>query len=396
MFPSRDSGHEPIVCSNPDCPQQRFPARDLLFLCPGGRYCPGLRKDRPPEHEEHYPDQFLFHASKYAYSAPCPHSPHVAFRKVCPYCWALQPVATGQSSTIAVIGSSSSGKTCFITSLIHQIERHLARRAAFQMSLEWNDQDGLEYFREHKREIFSHGRVPEPTRSKARIRSLQITVRFPISGRLRRWRRGKQGVVSMVFPDPAGELLENLNDAYFLHVLTRAEAIILMVDPFASPQYRDQWVRDEELRRRSELLIDGHDALNAFVHNMRGQIGDLRKGRVSKDLAVVVTKCDEEGVFDPDADEYDLPVQTYPYSKGIADEISERVEQHMELDLGFAHIGTLARQSFRNVAFFAASALGSPPRIVEENGEEVKRVDNAKPRRVEDPFLWILHKWGYF
>jgi hypothetical protein len=125
----------------------------------------------------------------------------------------------------------------------------------------------------------------------------------------------------------------------------------------------------------------------------------LSSGKLSQDLAVVLTKCDEEGAFDHDA-YHQFPVQGKHYSPAQAREISRLVEQHMDLELGLAPVVALAKQSFRNVAFFAASALGHPPiksvKIGPSGERDVEqRFVNPRPRRVEDPFLWTLHRRGY-
>lgn len=398
MFGSRKAGEEMVVCANPECPEQRFPAKDLLFICPG-RPCPGLAKTREsikPKQKERYPDQFLFRAERFAYSVPCPFSPHTAFVKVCPHCWARQPAATGQTSTIAVIGSSFSGKTCYITALIRQIEEELARRASFRMALHWDDQDGFNYFDRQRRHIFDEGVLPDQTHKNVPVRSLQITIRFPVHGLLRGLRVGSQGVVSLVFPDPSGEVLQSLEDAYFLHTLFRAQALILMVDPFGSPKYLQRLKAGGQDVESFRTLYSADRALDVFITNWRRQ-ANQRHGKIPKDLAVVLTKCDEEGVFDPDDERYGgFPVQAPPYSRRLFEEISRRVEQHLELELRMPKIGTMANENFRNVGFFAASALGKPPTAVEEKGVRILRIDDPKPRRVEEPLLWILHKWGYW
>ena len=139
-------------------------------------------------------------------------------------------------------------------------------------------------------------------------------------------------------------------------------------------------------------------SLNAFVNKIRNE-RKLHKGKLPQDLAVVLTKCDEEGVFDPDDEAYQFPVQGRNYNPKLTKEISRLIEQHMDMDLGLSQVVALSKENFQHVAFFAASALGRPPiksnRETEYGAEIEQRFEDPKPRRVEDPFLWLLHRRGY-
>lgn len=385
----------------PKC-QRKFPAQEVAFLCPEPR-CKA--REHPLEGQgEQWEGKPLFRPARYNYTVPCPYSPHNAYLKICPHCWEQLPVATGRSSTIAVVGASSSGKTCFTTALIRQIRKELSRETAYEMSLEWEDQAGLAYFREQERTIFSDGMLPPPTQKESPIESLQITVRFPVRGLKRRMLKGSQGAISLVFYDPAGEHFESLDEVYYLHYLTTAEAIILMVDPFASEEYQAHLRRQGHDNPFAGRRVTGAaDALSAFVMTMRREMNQ-HDGKLKKQLAVVLTKCDEPGMFDPDHRQHEdrYPVQGSNYDPTLAEEISKMVAQHMEEELGMSEVVALARRSFRDVSFFAASALGAPPplkKVINDFGDAEWRQEepmrSPRPRRVEEPLLWILHRWGY-
>jgi hypothetical protein len=390
MFGLRSKGDQIVGCSNSDCPVQRFPAKELYFLCPGAT-CPGYRHS-PPGRPEAWAKKTLFQPRRYAYSVPCPHSPHTAYLKVCPHCWTQQPIATGRLATISIVGSSVSGKTCYVTGLIRQIEKELSKEASYQMALEWDDQDGLNYFTQREREIFIQGVLPEATQKDAPVETLEITARFPVRG----WRRllkGTQGTVSLVFPDPAGEFFHKMDDAYYLNYLSQSRAIILMVDPWLSQEYQSKR-RDLGSEIPAFDAPDAGQSLNSFIQAVRHETN--QRGKLRKELAVVLTKCDEVGLFDPDDQANPFPVQGRYYDPRLTDQISRQVKQFLELELGLSKVVALAEQGFRSVRFFAASALGSPPIRVVENGRTRIKLKNPRPRRVEDPVLWILHEWGYW
>jgi hypothetical protein len=261
------------------------------------------------------------------------------------------------------------------------------------MSLEWKDENGKKYFQAQAREIFSNFKLPQMTKLQAEIATMNVTVRFPVAG----WRRlfkGQIGVVSLVFPDPAGEFFDNMKSTYFLSYLSRARAVILMVDP---------WISDSYCRRRADAgdplipikAVAADEALNALVEAIRNGAGQHR-GLIRKELAVVLTKCDEAGLFDPDQEPHKIPRQGRFFSRAIAAEISRRTERHLRDDLGMHNVVTMARNNFRDVAFFAASALGNPPVRSVQNGQPTAKLVDPRPRRVEDPLLWIFHRWGYW
>jgi hypothetical protein len=313
-------------------------------------------------------------------------------------------MATGNSSTVAVIGASGSGKTCFTTGLIRQIGEQLAQRATYRMALQWDDQDGLDYFRAQEKTLFTDRTLPEMTQKQTRIKTLQITVRFPIRHWWNRLFKGEQGVVSLIFPDPSGELLQNLNEAYFVNYLGHADAILLMVDPFAAQRYREERAKAGVDTTPYETLHSADIPLTAVIQAVRSESKQTRK-KLRKQLAVVLTKCDEEGVIDLDH-EHDIgrngrkipyPLQGRNYSPALARRISDRVAQFMETKLGLAKVVALAEQNFEDVCFFSATALGSPPiRETDDDGNARVTLARPQPRRVEEPLLWVLHKWGYF
>jgi hypothetical protein len=267
------------------------------------------------------------------------------------------------------------------------------------MNLEWEDDDSRAYFREKEREIFVSGTLPrltlrEGTEGNEPEAVMYLTIRFPVRGLLSRWRHGEVGALSLIIPDPSGELFERREDTYALsHYLGDARAILLMMDPWASETYRRSRGKGEV---EDAAPVNPGDALNNMIQTLRGEAG--LRGKLDRDLAVVLTKCDEQGMFDPDDPKWrhQFPVQGRTYDPRLAGAISERVIQHAEEELELGDVVAMARNNFRRVGFFAASALGSPPVLTTDaDGAVMARLHNPEPRRVEEPLLWILHQWGY-
>ena len=105
--------------------------------------------------------------------------------------------------------------------------------------------------------------------------TLQYTVRFPVFRRWKRFWKGPQGVVSLVFPDPAGDLFENLDQAHFINYLSHAQAIMLMVNPFMGEAYRETLVRQG--KRLPQLDVIGPEIpLNTLINRMRQEANRTR------------------------------------------------------------------------------------------------------------------------
>ena len=390
--------NDPKTCTRAS---EAIPPNTVVFLCPNLR-CPG-KKHPPDGRPEARKGESFFIPKTFRYSVPCPHCKNLARIKVCPGCWEDLPVATGNSSTVAIVGTTGSGKTCFVTGLIHQLLEDICREDAFEIALRWNEQTGHDHFAGLSRTIFIDHLVPTGTQIQlVNIPTIQITLRVPVRRWFQRLRTGAVVDIPLLFPDPSGELFQDLKKSYFVSFLRRAEAIILMVDPFLGSGYQAR-LRAKNLPVPDYLQHSkpAHVALNAIID------ASGREGRkLDKVLAVVLTKCDSEGVFNPDEAVEELRPggrkTTYPkqgggrYNPALAKRISKRVQQHLEHDLGMADVVALAKQSFRHVAFFAASALGSTPELEDdEYGGKIQRIRDPKPSRTEEPLLWILHQWGY-
>jgi len=382
-----------VICSGPIA--HRHPQDKIYSACSNGR-CSAKEREVLPEK----PVDCRYHLfrPKRVDLPVCPTCGQFASVRVCPECKYEIPAPNGPF-TIAVVGSSSSGKTCFITMLIHQIKTYLARPDLLRTSAEFETQAGREYFDDKYRKIFVEKCVPEANQKESTIKTIQITVRFPLEPRFPFYRKS-QAVLSLGFPDPSGEPLEDMEHPYFCEFLQTCSAVLLMVDPFAMLAYQNK-LRDAGEDVSSYLYLrDATYPLNKVIKAIRMQ---SPKGMLKQQLAVVLTKCDAEGLFNPDR-EYDVkpdgsrekfPKHGIPYMPKLTDRISQRVAEHLTNDLGMASLVAMAENNFRDVRFFAASALGSAPVTEVRDGEEVKRLIDPEPTRVEEPFLWILNRWGY-
>jgi hypothetical protein len=373
------------------CPacQERFSCRKALFLCPESR-C-GIRNQPPPDLPDACVGLPVFRPDRYAHSVLCPHSSHRAYRKFCPRCGGELRLPLGVNQSIGIVGSSESGKTMYLTALVRQICRRLAHPTALQMSLEWNEEDSRDHFTTLDRQIYREHQVPEATQLQAPLLSLSVTLRFTRRGWWPRLLGRTQGVISLICPDPSGEFFRDHHQIYGLSYLGQAQALLLMVDPLTTAPFRER--RQDRMDVYADTIQSTAETLRVLIASLRQECGQ-QTGKLNKCLGLVLTKCDEEGVFNPDCPPHAgrFPVQGRHYNRVIARALGRLVADHLHR-LELSELVALAEQNFAAVEFFAVSAVSRPP--VRDPDSGVLRLTDPVPRRVEEPLLWVLHQWGY-
>jgi serine/threonine protein kinase len=299
-----------------------------------------------------------------------------------------------------LIGCTAGGKTCYQTSLVRQLRKELGRDSSYQMAVEFPDADTLTRIRQLERQMFGDGIPPAgtpPCGTLVAAPPLCLTLRVPARGWLGRmpahgW-LGRCGLgqraATLLMPDSAGEDFQRLNSPLFRAQILHADALVLVVDPLPAEALRTQYRPEgQPLPAYAATATPAAEPLSVLVTYLRSQMR-IRDAKLPKQLAVVVTKADEPGVWNPDAGQHRLPTQGRRYNPRLAELVSRRVREFLKVTLDWPELVALAERSFEKVAFFAVSSLG---RRVGEDGRLPLPV---QPRRVEEPLLWLLHQWGY-
>ena len=258
------------------------------------------------------------------------------------------------------------------------------------MSLEWNEEDSRDHFTTLDRQIYRDLMVPEMTRLTDALLSLSVTLRFTRQGWWCRLLGQTQGVLSLICPDPSGEFFRDHNQIYGLSYLGQAQALLLMVDPMTTAPFQEHC----KARGYADTAQSTPETLRVLIASLRQELGQP-SGRLNKCLGLVLTKCDEEGVFNPDRPPYAgrFPVQGRRYNRRLARQMGQLVAEHMHA-LELTDLVALAQQNFAAVEFFAVSALSRPPIRDPPDSGGLRLIDPV-PRRVEEPLLWVLNQWGY-
>ncbi len=366
----------PYRCANPDvrrCPPEVDALREAVWEDDTRR----PRVVRPP-------------VRLFAEAARCETCSTVSRQRLCPHCHMELPLGLGRrrSLVFAVIGAKESGKSHYLAVLITELRKRLC--ADLDLGLDAVNDETRERFRnEFYRPVYEEGRTIVATQTGRR---LQNSVRQPLiydlnlfgSGRHRRIRRS----ATLVFFDTAGEDLDREESIRIANrYVCRADGIIVLLDPLQLPyvrrRFRDPRLLPSETGETSEIL-------SRIVRLIRK--GRRRQtGRVPIPLAVAFSKFDAVGSVDGLVGPQ-LQLHSHPSHDGgfnVAD--YEAVNDEMQsliASWGSADLIQQIKGSFTTFGFFGLSALGCNP-------HRNKRIPHVIPKRVEDPFLWLLYRHGF-
>jgi Double-GTPase 2 len=367
-----------------------FSEWQIEFRC-SGRAGPGGERCEPtsdPQQEIHFGstgDQLhTFRDVRHRYRSVCPVSGAQTTTRVCPRCHSILPVHFGriQSQLIALVGARDSGKTVFMTVLMHEFAHRLGERLG--ASIPGADDETRKIFRlDYEQRLYEGHSLPDPTFKVAAERQgyrPPMVFRFMRQARSRFGGSTRQTLLS--FFDTAGEDLTTkasteLNGRY----LEAADAIILILDPLQMAGGR-RLAASEALQQEPRPEDDPYSVLQRITEMLQA---GRRDERVRKPLAVVFTKLD--ALWHEFAEGSALK-RPEPRSAGCDELDSLDVHRHVQAllhDWDGRQIDLYLQHNYRCFQYFGISALGAIPKD--------RRVsDVIQPYRVGDPILWLLSK----
>jgi hypothetical protein len=264
---------------------------------------------------------------------------------------------------VSVIGFRGHGKTVYLTSLFHSLEKHMTRvwQGFYRQAL---NQQSVDVLHENMA-LLQQGGLPKGTRLMFPEPSIHRLVSIP-----------RFGDRTILIYDPPGEAFNaDVGVEKYASYVTRSECVLFLVSllDMEIPLY-------EHMKRLLETYKLGLSRMGA--HKPQAQ-----------HLVVVYTKAD-------------LLVTSFSVPQSLRDYLLEpeeetvhdvrnyiRLMQQVSTDLaGFttsvlqAHgFVNLANSYFKSVRYCIVSALGSNPR------EGLLEIEIA-PRRVIDPLLWVIER----
>lgn len=283
---------------------------------------------------------------------------------VCPYCdQKLKDGGHHVEILIPVVGGSSSGKTCFITSAMMKIEK-----CASSNNLEYKySPTSADNFARDKIAM-ENGSTPDKTQEYW-LNHYQFYL-TPKGEKIK-------NLISLC--DIAGEAYDVVDDISKQIGYRYANAFILVVDPFSIAKYKsEQGVNfDPNIYEVSTKKLD--EVLSSLITVLENMRCLTPKNMIKTDVVVVFNKCDYNDLFnklcEPAIKNYlsSHSATRYQAQNAICEQFLIEYEETNFLNS--------LKSKFKSVQFFACSALG--------------HVENGKPFSpigVVEPVLWIVDK----
>jgi hypothetical protein len=361
------------------CPHcfRRIGHSEVSFVCVTGRACEG--------------DSALGAADPRARSATCGTCGRVTTRRVCGRCHDRLPEGylEAPGKMVALAGPAHSGKSTYIAVIVHELLQRLGGELQAAL-VPCDDETMTEYRERYERSLYDDNAVVPKTVDTRDSR--------PLVYQLSRSRRGAFGtsrdtVLTLVFLDTAGERFTSQERIETeLRYLAEADAVLVLVDPhdLAGTQKPAAAATAEAggRLRTAEATAPSTDVLNRVLQHLKGVHGVQGNKKLKLPVAVAVTKLDllwpQLGANSPlhrsraPGAVYDAEDRATVHTE-VQALLSGWQEQQVELRL---------RQSCSDYQLFAMSMLGAAPR-----GDNLG-LGGVRPHRVEDPLMWLLHRFG--
>lgn len=371
---------------------ERFTLKETPFRCSSPLSVCTPEKDDILEREwqESTPiAKVLPPGERYVKEMKCPACGHRTRKRICPHCHMDLPQTIGEFKNyiFAIIGAKEAGKSHYLAVLIDYFRRHIG--PSLRILLEpVNDYTIKRYKEDFYNPIFKDKRTIPSTESGL----LNTNVRLPLIYSLVFSGKGLFGQqkitkgVTLSFFDTAGE---DLNDQDTISTVNKyihsSDGILVLLDPLQISYVRDQLGKITPLPEQNTETSEIVTRTTLLIKRAR-DISSTKKIKIP--LAVTFSKIDAlDSLLDSSSQlnnnsNHDRGFDVLD-SLAINDEIQSLISVW---DQGEALIQQVTTH-FKNYNFFGLTALGCNP----HGSNQIPRVI---PRRVVDPFLWLLHYYG--
>lgn len=327
-------------------------------------------------------------AGPFARRARCHSCGQPTKKRLCPNCHMELPYTTGElaSYSFAVVGAKEAGKSHYIAVLIDHWRQRLGPAINIELR-PLGDATRQRYAQVFAEPIFKRRTTIDATRSALGnvANRLPLIYTLTVSGKNLFGQQVPRKAINLSFYDSAGE---DLNSSDVMSNVNKyiygADGIILLLDPLQLTRVRDQLGNSITLPQQNTETVDILERVADLIRNGR----DLPSQRILKTpLAVAFSKLDALGsLIEPHYSVLAEPDHLHGFDEADSAAVSGEMEALIAQWQGEALLHQV-RNHFKRYRFFALSALGCNP------GPD-HRIPQVIPRRVEDPFLWLLSLHG--
>ena len=363
--------------------------KDILYRCRSG-YC-----KCPPEQDMVYMSYWkksfngnrafpVKHASLQKKSA-CPDCGESTTIRICPTCHSELPHTFGsyQDETISVIGMKESGKTHYIAMLVKMFGTRISEQFSVSMEIV-HDEISKKFKENYGANLDNKSIINETNSGKA-----NTEIRRPLIYKLAFRRKGFLGskkleVATVSLFDNAGEDLffeNNIRDVN--KCIFNSTGIILIIDPLQIPQVHEQL----KIKGMSLPKVHGEtkEMLSRVAKVIREQNNISEDQLINTPIAIALSKSDmlKDIIGEGNSMMFQESDHNGNLNKDEIISIHNEVESFLRQWDGSGLL-TQIKNNFKNYCFFGFTALGTNP--------EKGTIRAFRPLRIEDPFLWLLHK----
>ena len=304
----------------------------------------------------------------------------------CPHCHQDLPFSFGDfpNYIIAVIGAKDSGKSHYLAVLIQELRRRIGLDFDVVLSA-LDDQTTRRYEKEFKSPVYTEGRIIQTTKSGLGNNAVRRPLLYSLTFKKRPWYGGDAvpfRAVTLVFFDTAGEDLVSQNTMKTVNkYIYRSNGIILLVDPLQLGTVRSKLSGTP----MPEMADDAADILERTTRLIEEGRGYSPSDQIPIPMALSFSKFDAvETLVDSQFQLLATANHAGEFDQVDFDAINTEMQDLLK-QWDCQHLVNLASSRYRKAGFFGLSALGCNPHASQ-------RIPDVMPRRVEDPFLWLLRQ----
>lgn len=285
---------------------------------------------------------------------------------ICPNCNYELGTPMSRDILIPVTGGPSSGKTCFISMAIKQIEEK-SKDLGLVFQYRSNQKLGDDYLSNVR--TLESGSLPRKTADR-KLRYYQFYL-TPKKDKIK-------NLISVC--DVAGETYDSSIALGQQIGFKYANAFLMIIDPLSMKEYREEVASKMDISNYGGSLKPIDEVLDLLVKDLESKFNLKASEFLDSDVCVVFTKCDIPGIDDLIGDK---AVEAYMKSHKIKDKYKAKNKVCEEF-LSKYHEGNFIKDlhsKFKSIQFFSCSALG-----------HVQNGNTFAPVGVEEPLLWLIDK----
>lgn len=379
-----------LVC--PYC-YRSFSEREIKFRCSGrkkptGEQCAARRDEVLASHTGlNVPVAPAFAGNGRRLESVCPECGVQTNYRICPHCHSQLPVQFGKigSRLIAMVGARESGKTVYMTVLLHELIHRVG--AQFDAAIDGADDETRRRFTsDYETPMYDQRLLFDATRSASvgRTNAVQPLV-FRFTSSKAGFVRDKPDHTLLSFFDTAGEDLRSqelvdLNTRYLLS----ADGIILLLDPLRMRGAKELAAAGTRMPTVGDSQDDPANVLSRITDLLR--TGRRPSDTIDTPIAVAFPKMDafQQGLGQGSA------LRRTPTNRNGQFDSQDSLDVHYQIQALLhqwegSQIDQILTKNYRTYRYFGLSALGETP--TPDNKVPARGI---RPYRVADPFLWLL------